>query len=462
MAPRLARQGRRRLLQAAAACGAWVWTRRPRWAEAAAPTALPGGIRLVAAISYTGGVYGGAARDAVEAYLAAHFASRYRGVRVVTVPGPSSDRSSEQYVAAVAAAVAGVGPDVLTGTGYQLPAFSDAGALEPLQPWVRAAGVDLGRFSQQHLAALTRPPQGLVALPAFDSPEVLLINEGLLAEAGSPVPTPDWTYLQATAAWTKATQDRGGTHFYGATLDVEEYVTELFGGRLMNAAATRCLLDDPRVLAAADWLVPLVRRGIVYPVADPAAADGMVRRGRAAFGMCPAMGVQQAARDLAGLGVPWDWLPMPRFPPLPPGHRLTYTSGGWYGMNQHSLQPAELRWELLAFLVLDPGYRELLMQWTWVPPNQLGGWGDWIAFLRRQDPALQHKHLEYYAEAMAYAVPDLWFRYHPYQADTEVKFTLLAIASGRVSPASGLAMLTESINALEEQGAAAPATKPGR
>ncbi len=420
---------------------------------------MSGPLRLVAAISYTGGVYGGAAQRAVEAYIATHFAPTHARVVVSTIPAPDPDRTSLAYQGAVAAALTGTGPDVLTGTGYQLPAFADTGALAPLTGWVREARVDLAAFSPGHLSALTRPPHGLVALPAFDSPDVMLVNDGLLAETGAPPPSPDWTYEEATTAWTKATVDRAGVHIYGVSMDIEEYVTELFGGHLMNAAATRCLLNDPRVLAAADWLVPLVRHGIVYPEADPALADRAVRRGRAAFGMSPARNVQAAARDMDGMGVPWDWLPMPYFPPFPPGHRMTYSGGDWYGLNAHSGSPAEVVWELLSFLVLDAGYQELMYRMTWVPPNRIDRWSDWMAVVRGQAPALRGKHLEYYRDAMAYAVPDLWFRYSPYEADSIIKLALVAIAEGRISPASGLAALTQSINVLQRQGSATTPAK---
>lgn len=452
----LPRLPRRRLLSFASAAAALVGVRGlalgPRVA-AAPPVAAGMATHLVAAISYAPGAYEGAARAAVETYIADHFASHHPGLLVSTVPAPDADRTSLAYQATVTAVLSGDAPDILAGTDYQLPAFADVGALVPLAALTKDAHIDMGLFSPGHLAALTRAPFGLVGLPAFDGPDVLLVNYSLLDAMGIADPSPDWTYLQATATWTQATRDKGSLHYYGVSLDIEDYVTELFGGSLMDASGTRCLLNSPDVLKAAEWLVPLILRKIAQPIADPPTADSLVRHGRAAFGSSPGGNVQGVVRDMTALGVSWDYLPMPYFPPFPPGHRMTYTNGEWYAMNTRSPHPRELVWALLRFLVLDPGYQQFMYRLTWVPPNRLDRWPDWLRVVRALAPVLRDKHLEYYAQAMTYATPDLWFRYHPYQADSILKLYLLAIASGELAPERGLAAATADINALQ-QGAA--------
>jgi ABC-type glycerol-3-phosphate transport system substrate-binding protein len=446
-APRTSR--RAALARAAAACAALLAPRTAR------PARASGVVRLTVALGYGGALEGAAALGAVGEYLGATFAARRPGVRVAVVPAPDPDRESPAYQEAVSAAVAGRAPDVLSGTDYQLPAFADAGVLLPLQPVIRALGLDLGRFAAPHLVALTRAPWGLVGLPAFEAPEVMLVNLSLLAALGVPAPDPDWTYLDATRAWTQATRDTAHGHLWGVSYDVEEYLTELFGGQVMDATGTRCLVASPAVLRAAEWFVPLVLRGIAYPIPNPPVADRLARQGRAAFATSPAQNVLGVVQDMRRLGADWDWLPMPRFPPLPPGRRLTYASGDWFGLYAHGPN-RELAAELLAFLTTDPGFAGFVVRLAWVPPARVDLVPVWVRALQARAPVLADKHLAYYQDATRYEVPDRWFRYQPYEADSILRFWLLLIAQGRVTPARGLEAIAQAIDALE-QGSGAPA-----
>jgi ABC-type glycerol-3-phosphate transport system substrate-binding protein len=456
---------RRSLLRAAsllAAGGALPAAGRVRAARAAAvpagpppaasPVAAGGTVRLVAAMQNVGpGGYGGRVQAAVEAYLAEHFSAAHPGVTVQTVPGPSRDRTDLGYQVVVNASLGGQGPDVLCGSGYQFAAFADAGALAPLDAYVRETRLDTRRFAPAHLGALRRGPGPLLGLPAFDAPDVLLVNLSLLADLGLPAPAEDWTADEAARLWEAAAGMRRGRWLYGTTFDLEDWITQIDGGALMDATGTRCLLDAPAVLRAAHWVVPLLQRRIAYPEANPPVADLLVRQGRAASGMSSAANVGVAARDMAALGARWDWFPMPYFPL---GRRLTYLSGGWYGMNARSSRPPALVWDLLVFLTTDPGLQRLLFALAYVPPSRVDLWGEWAATVRAAAPALAAKRLDRFAEAMAYAVPNRFFRYQPYVAYTLLEVYLGMVYGGELTPEVGLAEAARQVNLLEAAGPA--------
>ncbi len=404
---------------------------------------------LTAAIGYQGGAsYAGTQQELVEDYLAAHFASQHPGVRVVTTAAPNANGNPASSATVITSVLAGTGPDVLGGSGYQLASFLEQDLLAPLDALVQKAGISLSIFDQSHVAALTRPAQGgLVGLPAWDGPDTVLVNWSMFDDLGLVRPTADWTYETAAALWRQVAGTRHGVKVWGMGLDLHDYFVRLFGGQLMNADGTVCLLDQAPVLQAADWLVPLVQEGAVQPIGT----DVLVTEGQAATGMGGGGRVQTDLLAMQALGVQWDWLPMPLFAG---GVRYTYNNSDWYAINRLSTQPQELIWELLQFIVLDPGFAHLMFSTTFVPPNQVALWDQWMAVVRAAAPALASKQLQYFAQAMGYGVCDQDFAVHPYQADNILQEWFTLIFTGSVDPATGLRECAAAINALEAGGAA--------
>jgi ABC-type glycerol-3-phosphate transport system substrate-binding protein len=448
---------RRDLLRAGCAClvgaAALQGCGPERGAAASTSRARPqgsgGGVTLTASIGYQGAAtYAGTQRELVDDYIAQHFSARHPGVRVATAPAPNANGNPASAATVIAAVLAGGGPDVLAGSGYQLASFLEQDLLAPLEALVRAAGIDLTGFDPSHVAALTRPGTGLIGLPAWDGPDAVLVNWSMLDGLGLPRPGPGWTYDEAATLWRQVAASRGATHIWGMGLDLHDYFARLFGGQLMNAAGTRCLLDSAAVLQAADWLVPLVLEGAVQPIGT----DVLVTERVAATGMGGGGRVQTDLVAMQALQVEWDWLPMPLFPQ---NRRYTYNNSDWYGLNALSTHPRELVWELLQFLVLDPGFAQLMFRTTFVPPNQRSLWPAWMAAVRAAAPVLRTKHLEYFEEATAYGVCDQDFAVHPYQADTILQHWLTLVFTGAVAPAAGLAQCAAAINTLEAGGTAA-------
>lgn len=438
-----------------AAC-ADPWTHHQARPAPVSPTTT-----LVAQLNYQGAApYGHVLQSLVDAYIAQHFSARYRGVAVRTVGAPTGSAGGTQGAPAaltlngagvpteigaqIAAIIAGAGADVLSGTGYAFAAFVDSNLLTPLDSVVAAAGLDLSRFDPGHLAILRQPGGGLFGLPAFDAPAVILVNLSRVAQRGITVPGPTWTSAEAAATWSTLSGQRGTQHLWGMSLDLQDYFLHLFGGQLMSADGTSALLDHPAVLEAANWVVPLYQGGVCDVTATGAGAA--VRGGTAAFGMTSGHELQADLLAMQAQGVNWDFLPMPLFPG---GRRSTYNNGDWYGINARSQHPADLLDELLLFIATDAGFARLLFRTTFVPPNQSTLWADWLASVRAAAPVLATKHIEYFVEAMDYGYCNQRFRHQPYACDQILQRWIIRIFLGTVSPALGLRLATQQINALQ-------------
>ncbi len=388
-------------------------------------------------------------RSVVTAYVQQHFAAHHRGVRVRIVLAPSAAPSKTGAggptpATLVAPILAGRGSDILSGSGYAFPAFMRGGLLVPLAGLIQQSGLHLGGFDPGHLHVLAQEPQGLFALPAFDGPDVVLVNYSTIAALGLRAPTADWTATEAVDLWRRAAGTRAGAHHFGMAFNLQEYFLHLFGGHLMDATGTRCRLDSSRVVQAANWLVPLYQSGVADVVVSGAGGD--VRQGIAACGMTGGGSLQADLLSMESRQVHWDFLPMPLFPG---GRRATANNGDWYGMNARSKNPQALVWELLRFVVTDPGLARLLFRTTFMPPNLRSLWPEWLSAVRAAAPVLRTKNLEAFAQAMDYGVCNHRFRHHPYTCDTILRKWIIRIFLGTVSPALALREACTAIDALQ-------------
>ena len=432
------------------ACGAVLAGCAPSSARRARPNPAAASVQLSVSLRYSGSAGSASVvRSMVAAYVQRHFAARHRGVRVRIVLAPSAAPSKTGAggptpATLIAPILAGRGSDILSGSGYALPAFMRGGLLVPLDGLIQQSGFPLGGFDPGHLHVLRQEPQGLFALPAFDGPDVVLVNYSTIAALGLRAPTADWTATEAVDLWRRAAGTRAGTHRFGMAFNLQEYFLHLFGGHLMDAAGTRCRLDSSRVVQAANWLVPLYQSGVADVVVSGAGGD--VRRGIATCGMTGGASLQADLLAMESRQVHWDFLPMPLFPG---GRRATANNGDWYGMNARSKNPQALVWELLRFVVTDPGLARLLFRTTFVPPNLRSLWPEWLSAVRAAAPVLRTKNLEAFAQAMDYGVCNHRFRRHPYTCDTILRKWIIRIFLGTVSPALALREACTAIDALQ-------------
>ncbi len=434
---------------AAAMAGPWLAGCGRAAGNAPHPTAVAVTTNLTAAISYQGATnYSGVQRTLVQDYIAKHWSAKHRGVAVHTVPSASANGNHGSAIAMIASAVAGAGMDILSAGGWQLADVLAGGILRPLDSFVRKDNLSLTGFDPGQLQELTRPSDGgLVGLPAYSGPMVLLVNYSLLNQFGLTQPNPNWTHTEAAALWQSASRIVKGKRLYGAGLDTGDPAWQLatFGARVASPNGQVCTVDSSAGVRAMTWMRSLVASQAV----DPGGNGGAVRHGRAIFGMSGGWSVQTDAFHMHQAGVKWDWLPMPTFPG---GRRATYVNGDWYGINANSKNPPDLVWSLFRFLTTDPGLWQLLFRTTFAGPNLRSLWADWLSVVRAVDPVLRSKHLEYYAEAMTYGVPNYRFPYQPSQCDSILNNYRSQIIHGKISPKLGLQQAQQQINAIQTAG----------
>lgn len=106
----------------------------------------------------------------------------------------------------------GTPPDIVHLAAFEFQPFADEGWLEPLDPWIERAGIDLEGWAGQSTCTWEGETYCVMLLyTAF----ILAYNEALLAEAGVAVPT-DWeSFLAAAKAATRDTDGDGITDVYG-------------------------------------------------------------------------------------------------------------------------------------------------------------------------------------------------------------------------------------------------------
>ncbi len=392
---------------------------------------------------------GGGARELalIDAYFQEHFSSTHRSLRVTSLIGPATSGANGIPAApatAIETVVAGTGADVLSGTGYQFPAFLEQNLLLPVSAQIGAADIDLTDFDAGHLHVLNEPPGGLYGLPAYDAPDVVLVNLSLLQSLGMSVPASDWTADSAETLWQQAAGVHGSTRLWGMVVNVQEYFLHLFGGHLMNADGTLCLLDQAPVLQAANWLLALYQSGVVN--VDTSGGTASVLSGQAPFGMSSARNLSTVVTTMAASGTEWDLLPMPLFPN---NARYTYNNGDWYGINALSTKPAAAVWDLFEFIVTDPGFARFMFSVTLVPPNRQSLWDAWVQTVSAVAPILAQKPIQYYVQAMAYGVCNRRFHTHPYECDNILQQWIIRMFLGTVSPDLALREATQAINALQ-------------
>jgi ABC-type glycerol-3-phosphate transport system substrate-binding protein/regulation of enolase protein 1 (concanavalin A-like superfamily) len=432
------RLSRRSVLAAGAAATAGALL--PAAGAAASRQASP--IHLVVSIGYQGGGnFAGVYHEVVQRYIDEHWTAQHPGVRVSTIAGDGSNGNGTEGVRPeIAASLAGTPADVITGFSMAWPEYLAAGMLRNLDPFIAKDNLDLGVFSPGHLAALTTP-QGHMALPEYDGPEVMLINLGTLDDLGLKYPEDDWTSAEAEALWRQVAGEHNGKWLYGASVDFPHGGWEVagWGGTIGTADGLRCNMDSAACTAAYTWWMGLLQDNVLFGNNSTPAHNS----GGYAMMMMGGWTIEGAlAFTRSGK---WRYFPMPSFPQ----RRATFTNDDFYAINEYSQNPPDLVWDIFKFVVLDPGFQRLQWGTTLVTPNQIDMWPDWIAYVSQIAPPLRTMNLAAYAQAMEYGVAQYFWQYENIQAYQLRDTNLMAIQAQQVSVPLGLHRATAAINALE-------------
>jgi multiple sugar transport system substrate-binding protein len=193
----------------------------------------------------------------VEAFEAANPAI---DVRIAHVPN-----SADFYARLATGFAAGSPPDVFLINYRRYGQFAARDVLTAVGPPLQAAGLDLGAYYPEPLAAFTRNGE-LVCLPQNLSSLVVYYNRDRFEAAGVPLPAPGWgwdDFLSAAKALTEDTDGDGLTDLHG--LGVENSLIRFApfiwqaGGELVDDTdnPTTLTIDTPEARAAIQWFIDL-------------------------------------------------------------------------------------------------------------------------------------------------------------------------------------------------------------
>lgn len=419
----------------------------------AAASAVRTKIKLIAEVSWQGATnYPGMPKSLTDEYIRRNWSSKHPGVEVETL-GWRGDPAFLNGSAAVASALAGVGPDIFMTCCDGVPTLIDSNVLAPIEPLLKRDNIDVTKLFPTGLLADLTGDQGLLGLPDYGSTGPFFVNLSMLDDLGLRYPEPDWTYQDAERLWRAVAGVRKGQRVYGAAFvfygSDQEWLSHAWGGSVYDATRTRSLLDSDQNIKAYQWLMTLMADNVVYP--GQLYGDGPISSGQAAFsvGCC---GTLQSAVLRLGTRIKWDVHPVPAFP----NGNANFDGIGIYGMNALSKNPQELVWSLYKFITMDPGWQRFFnARLAFMPPSLLSSelWDDWAQIVRTMAPLLRTKHIEYYAQALPFAYNRAYFRYQPLQAEQiMIKYTGL-MQTGKQSVVEALRRATDEINALEAAGA---------
>ena len=415
----------------------------------AQPQPSAGAVRLSFNCNWQGAPWNATAVRLVQDYVNTHFNAKQRKIWA-TVTG-SNGQGQAQTV--IAASIAGTGfPAIVEDCCSDLATYESGKWLLPLNTFLRQDNISTALWNQGHIQALSLGGN-LLALPSYDGPMVMMYRQDILDQIGLSYPHPNWTYTEAQALWQQcARKASGGKSRYGAALEwlpSPEYLFQGWGGTLMDAAHTRCLIDSPQCVAAGNWFYQQIFSGAATYRND---VSGLVS-GREVFSMCGGWDVLPAAQQL-GSTVKWNILPVPAWPK----GFSTFTNIDFYGIDRAVRHP-DAAWQLLRFLCVDPGFTRFQMQSTLVQPALLSLWSEWETVVKQTAVPLKTKHLKYFKEAAlsGRAYPHMFFLNGAVQADQIIASGASQIASHKVSVSRGFAQIARQVNAWEKNAATAAA-----
>jgi len=328
--------------------------------------------------------------------------------------------------------------------------------LAPLDPFLRKDNMTASLWSAGQLLTYELP-NGLYGVPAYTACQPLIYSQTIFDELGLSYPDPEWDYKEAARIWTQLAGESKGLHRYGTTMqfytnnyDGQVYLDKGWGGNLMDATKTVCLLDQPPSIAARTWIYPLVWQKIIINRGGvPGSGAQAVAAGRVAMYESAGDMLFDAVTHL-GDAVKWDVIRMPSWPV----RRGTNVQVDYYGINAH-YPDQDLAWELFKFVAAGEAVNRFLVSATLSFPNLVSMWDEWIAIVRSVAPITRNKHIEYWAEAaqQGYGYGHEFFLYAPNQAMSVMAPILQQMWDRKLDPTLGCRQMAQQVNALEKTSA---------
>jgi multiple sugar transport system substrate-binding protein len=282
-------------------------------------------------------VFGDPAELAAYQTLVEAFRAKHPEIQVELVHIPSQSDYRARLGADLAA---GTAADVVLINYRRYAQFAQAGALEPLAPYLaKSKLIQESDFYPQSVEPFVWNGQ-LMCIPQNLSSLVVYYNQDLFTQAGVPFPQAGWDwddFVQTARSLTKDTDGDGVTDQYG--LGIEPTLIRLApflwqagaeltdnspspfqgegrgeGGQLSEGTApTRLMLDTPEALRAVQFFVDLSLVQHVVPTAEEEAAEDSESRfinGRTVMFFNSRRGVP-TYREITAFD--WDVAPLPTF-----------------------------------------------------------------------------------------------------------------------------------------------------
>jgi multiple sugar transport system substrate-binding protein len=273
-------------------------------------------------------VFGDPAELAAYQSLVDAFRAKHPEIQVELVHIPSQSDYRARLGADLAA---GTAADVVLINYRRYAQFAQAGALEPLAPYLaKSKLIQEADFYPQAVAPFVWNGQ-LMCIPQNLSSLVVYYNKDLFAQGNVPFPRAGWSwddFVQAARALTKDTDGDGVTDQYGlgieptlirlapflwqAGAELVDGTASTQGGQLSESTTpTRLMLDTPEALRAVQFFVDLSLVQHVVPTAEEEAAEDSESRfinGRTAMYFNSRRGVP-TYREITAFD--WDVAPLP-------------------------------------------------------------------------------------------------------------------------------------------------------
>lgn len=268
-------------------------------------------------------------------------------IKIIDVSGPGN-YGREKVETMIAA---NTPPDVLQTNTGQFEAFAARGALLDLDPYYKRDHIDTGIYVTGTMPGCSYHGK-TYATPRFISDVLMFYNKDLFVKARVPFPKKGWTWddFRATARkLTDAKQHRWGFGIDNITWNWQPFVAGN-NGPIINAARTKCLMDNPRTIEALQFFFDLQSKDkVVPPPGDIPPAQSFA--GDQFIAQTVAMAIlgpwERPAIVAAKAKFKWDMAPMPVSP-------RTHKAGNVFYVDQWSVAAAsshpEEAWQLVKWL----------------------------------------------------------------------------------------------------------------
>lgn len=199
--------------------------------------------------------------------------------------------------------IAGVGPDLFDAfDSNQLNAYVKSGVAWDVTDELEKRGIDVASQTYPCCSSVTTYGGRVYGIPTNVAVNCIWFHKDLFEKAGVPYPKGSWTWKKFIDTAQKLTvrDSHGRVVQYGVLMDwwFWRHVYLGFGARLFTPDGTRCVVDSPGGIAAAQLMHDLIYKYHVMP--SPVDETSMATSGGFGSGSITWFGAKRAAMALGG------------------------------------------------------------------------------------------------------------------------------------------------------------------